>query len=176
MQQTKELKYTPYVMIEKEVVDSEGNKTTIKIGVTGIVPPQILKWDKSHLEGKVEVEDSVQAVEAVVPEMKKEGADVIVVLSHSGMGDATHEVGEEDVSYLLTKVEDVDAIITGHAHQVFPGKVDASLTNVDVEKGTMNGVPVVMPGKYGSHLGVIDLELEKDGEDVGCSTRNRSST
>ena len=65
--QTKELKYTPYVMIDKEVVDSDGNTSTLKIGVTGIVPPQILKWDKSHLEGKLEVKDSVQAVEEIVP-------------------------------------------------------------------------------------------------------------
>jgi 2',3'-cyclic-nucleotide 2'-phosphodiesterase len=160
---TKKLAYTPYVIIDKEVVDSKGKKTTIKVGVTGILPPQILKWDKSHLEGKVTVDDSVQAVEAVVPKMQKEGADVIVVLSHSGLGNMTHEVGEEDVTYLLTKVEGVDAIITGHAHQVFPGKVDASLTNVDVENGTINGIPVVMPGKFGSHLGVIDLELVKKG-------------
>lgn len=161
---TGKLAYTPYVLIDKEVVDAKGNKATVKVGVTGIVPPQILKWDKSHLTGKVTVDDSVQAVEKVVPDMKKAGADVVVVLSHSGMGDATHEVGEEDVTYLLTKVEGVDAIITGHAHQVFPGKVDASLTNVDIAKGTMNGVPVVMPGKFGSHLGVIDLTLEKDGQ------------
>ncbi|MEK4523061.1 bifunctional 2',3'-cyclic-nucleotide 2'-phosphodiesterase/3'-nucleotidase [Psychrobacillus sp. FSL W7-1457] len=161
---TGKLAYTPYVLIDKEVVDAAGNKTTVKVGVTGIVPPQILKWDKSHLTGKVTVDDSVQAIEKVVPEMKKAGADVVVVLSHSGMGDATHEVGEEDVTYLLTKVKDVNAIITGHAHQVFPGKVDASLTNVDIDKGTMNGVPVVMPGKFGSHLGVIDLTLEKDGK------------
>ncbi|MEK4484692.1 bifunctional 2',3'-cyclic-nucleotide 2'-phosphodiesterase/3'-nucleotidase [Psychrobacillus sp. FSL H8-0484] len=162
---TKKLKYAPYALIDKEVVDSKGKKTTIKVGVTGIVPPQILKWDKSHLEGKVTVDDSVQAVEAVVPEMQKAGADVIVVLSHSGLGNMTHEAGEEDVTYLLTKVKGVDAIITGHAHQVFPGKVDASLTNVDVEKGTINGVPVVMPGKFGSHLGVIDLELVKKGNE-----------
>ncbi|MFJ7970193.1 bifunctional 2',3'-cyclic-nucleotide 2'-phosphodiesterase/3'-nucleotidase [Psychrobacillus sp. NPDC096389] len=158
------LLYKPYVLIDKEVVDSEGKKSTIKVGVTGIVPPQILKWDKTNLEGKVTVDDSVQAVSAVVPEMQKAGADVIVVLSHSGMGDATHEVGEEDVTYLLTKIEGIDAIITGHAHQVFPGTVDASLTNVDVKNGTMNGVPVVMPGKFGSHLGVIDLKLKKDGD------------
>ena len=169
---TKELMYEPYVIIEKEVVDSKGDKATIKIGVTGIVPPQILKWDKANLEGKVTVDDSVQAVQAVVPKMKEAGADVVVVLSHSGMGDATHEVGEEDVSYLLTKVDDVDAVITGHAHEVFPGKVDASLTNVDTEKGTMNGVPIVMAGKYGSHLGVIDLQLEKkdDSWDVTTGT------
>ena len=95
-------------MIEKEVVDSNGEKATIKVGVTGIVPPQILKWDKSNLEGKVTVDDSVQAVKAIVPKMKEAGADVVVVLSHSGMGDATHEVGEEDVSYLMTEIKDVD--------------------------------------------------------------------
>nr|WP_317940289.1 bifunctional 2',3'-cyclic-nucleotide 2'-phosphodiesterase/3'-nucleotidase [Sporosarcina thermotolerans] len=158
------LKYEPFVIINKEVVDSKGKKSTIKVGVTGIVPPQILKWDKSHLEGKVTVDDSVNAVKAVVPQMEKAGADVIVVLSHSGFGDAKHEVGEEDVTYLLSKVKGVDAIITGHAHAVFPGKLDASLTGVDLEKGTVNGVPIVMPGKYGSHLGVIDLRLELKGK------------
>ena len=157
--------YTPYIIIEKDVVDSKGNKKKVKVGVTGIVPPQILNWDKSNLLGKVTVDDSIQAVEKVIPKMQKEGADVIVVLSHSGLGDATHAVGEEDVSYLMTKVEGVDAVISGHAHGVFPGAVDASLTGVDVENGTMNGVPIVMPGKYGSHLGVIDLTLEKKGRE-----------
>jgi len=157
--------YTPYVVIDKEVVDSKGKKTTVKVGVTGIVPPQILKWDKAHLEGRVTVDDSVNAVKNVIPQMKKAGAEVIVVLSHSGMGDMVHEAGEEDVTYLLTKVKGVDAIITGHAHQVFPGKVDASLTGVNVEEGTINGVPVVMPGKFGSHLGVIDLTLVKKGKE-----------
>lgn len=156
--------YKPYELIDKEVVDSKGKKTIIKVGVTGIVPPQILKWDKAHLEGKVTVDDSVDAVKKLIPQMKKAGADVIVVLSHSGMGDMKHEAGEEDVTYLLTKVDGVDAIITGHAHQVFPGKVDASLTGVNIEEGTINGVPVVMPGKFGSHLGVIDLKLAKKGK------------
>ena len=32
------------------------------------------------------------------------------------------------------------------------------------EQGTINGTPIVMPGKFGDHLGVIDLELKKDGE------------
>lgn len=156
--------YTPYVIIDKDVIDSKGKKSTIKVGLTGIVPPQILKWDKSHLEGKITVDDSIDSVENLIPQMKKDGADVIVVLSHSGMGDMVHEKGEEDVTYLLTQVKGVDAIITGHAHQVFPGKVDAGLTGVNIEEGTINGVPVVMPGKFGSHLGVIDLNMVKKGK------------
>lgn len=50
--------------------------------------------------------------------------------------------------------------------------MDSSITNVDIEKGTMNGKPMVMAGKFGSHLGVIDLELEKkdDAWDVTTGT------
>ena len=83
--QTKQHKYTPYVIIDKEVVDSEGNTTTVKVGLTGVVSPQIMEWDKSLLEGKLETKDAVHAVEEIVPEMKKAGADVVIVLSHSGM-------------------------------------------------------------------------------------------
>ncbi|AYC30757.1 bifunctional 2',3'-cyclic-nucleotide 2'-phosphodiesterase/3'-nucleotidase [Paenisporosarcina cavernae] len=154
--------FKPYTVMTKKMKDSKGNEVSVKVGITGIVPPDILKWDKSHLEGKVTVQDSVDAVEAVIPKMKAEGADVILVLSHSGMGDAVHTDGEEDVTYLLTKVEGVDAIVTGHAHAVFPGAYK-DLPGVDTENGTINGVPVVMPGKFGSHLGVIDLTLAKKG-------------
>ena len=62
------------------------------------------------------------------------------MLSHSGMGDATHEVGEEDVSYLMTEIKDVDAVISGHAHDVFPGKVDPSIKTVDTEKAKLQDI------------------------------------
>ncbi|MFC4355206.1 bifunctional 2',3'-cyclic-nucleotide 2'-phosphodiesterase/3'-nucleotidase [Chryseomicrobium palamuruense] len=156
--------FQPYVVETKTFKDSTGKDAQVKVGITGIVPPDILKWDKSHLEGKVTVQDSVHAVEWAVKEMKKEGADVVVVLAHSGFGDDIHTVGEEDVGYLLTKVKGVDALVTGHAHSTFPDAKNApKLPNVDVATGLINGVPTVMPGKYGSHLGVIDLELVKQG-------------
>src|SRR5690606_41345585 len=67
---------------------------TVQVGVIGVVAPKIMQWDRTHLEGKVIAADAVQSVEKFIPEMKAEGADVIVVLSHSGIGDATHEIGE----------------------------------------------------------------------------------
>ncbi|MDF4887196.1 2',3'-cyclic-nucleotide 2'-phosphodiesterase, partial [Vibrio parahaemolyticus] len=40
----------------------------------------------------------------------------------------------------------------------------ANLPGVDIDKGTINGVTSVMPGRWGSHVGVMDLMLkEKDG-------------
>ncbi len=36
---------------------------------------------------------------------------------------------------------------------------------MDIEKGTLNGVPAVMAGFWGSHLGQIDLTLQRSGND-----------
>lgn len=161
---TKENKYKPYEIIEEEVVDGNGDKHKIKVGVIGVVAPHIMKWDRANLEGKVIAEDAVESVEKFLPEIEKAGADVVVVLSHSGMGDEKHDVGEENITYQLSEIDGIDAIITGHNHDVFPGSY-GDLKNVDQEQGTINGTPVVMPGKFGSHLGVIDLKLSPKGEE-----------
>ncbi len=160
---TKANRYTPYTIINKEVVDNKGKKQTVKVGVIGVVAPGIVRWDKAHLDGKVTVEDAADTVEKFIPEVKSKGADVIVVLSHSGMGDEEHTKLEDDVAYQITKLKGVDAVITGHNHGVFPGDY-GDLENVDQKQGTVNGTPIVMPGKFGSHLGVIDLTLEKSGQ------------
>ncbi|MGL5370003.1 MAG: bifunctional 2',3'-cyclic-nucleotide 2'-phosphodiesterase/3'-nucleotidase, partial [Plesiomonas shigelloides] len=62
----------------------------------------------------------------------------------------------------LSQVKGIDAIMFGHSHGVFPSKDFASLPGVDLSKGTINGVPAVMPGQWGDHLGVVDLTLNND--------------
>lgn len=156
--------FTPFDIIEQEVVDADGDKHIIKVGVTGIVPPRILGWDAIHLAGKVTVDEPLEALKAVIPQMEKAGADVVVVLSHSGIGSDKFEEGVENVGYQISELDGVDALITGHSHLNFPGDY-ANFKNVDSKNGTINGVPTVMPGAYGSHLGVIDLELEKEDDE-----------
>ncbi|MER2089008.1 MAG: bifunctional 2',3'-cyclic-nucleotide 2'-phosphodiesterase/3'-nucleotidase [Sporosarcina sp.] len=160
---TKNNRYTPYAIFDKEVLDGIGESHTLKVGVIGVVAPGIARWDRALLDGKVTVEDAANTVEKFIPEMKGQGADIIIVLAHSGMGDETHTVGEDDVTYQISQLDGVDAILTGHNHAVFPGDFE-DLENIDMEQGTVNGTPVIMPGKFGSHLGVIDLDLEKAGD------------
>lgn len=50
----------------------------------------------------------------------------------------------------------------GHAHAVFPCKDFANIKGADIARGTLNGVPAVMPGMWGDHLGVVDLVLNND--------------
>ena len=155
--------FKTHEIIEKTFVDADGKEVSLKIGITGIVPPQILNWDKALLEGKVLVNDAVESLNTLVPQMRAEGADVVLVLSHSGIGDNVYEKGEENVGYQIAGIPGVDAVVTGHSHAEFPSGDGSGFyekyPGVDGVNGTINGTPVTMAGKYGDHLGMIDLNL-----------------
>ncbi|WDG08062.1 2',3'-cyclic-nucleotide 2'-phosphodiesterase [Vibrio campbellii] len=157
--------FKPYLIKTHTFKDIDGQSHEIKVGYIGFVPPQIMVWDKKNLEGKVFAEDITETAKKLVPQMKKEGADVIVAIPHSGISTDPYKLGAENSVYYLTEVEGIDAIAFGHSHAVFPGKDFAKLQGVDNAKGTINGVTAVMPGRWGSHVGVMDLMLkEKDGK------------
>ena len=154
----------PYRIVEKELVDGAGNKQTIKLGFIGFVPPQIMTWDAGHLDGKVMTRDIVETARAYVPKMKAEGADLIIALSHSGIA-ADAGPGAENASLQVAGVEGIDVVFTGHQHLVFPNSKDfAGIEGADLEKGTLAGKPAVMAGFWGSHMGLIDLLLEKGAD------------
>ena len=164
-QKTGEHYFKPYIIKSHKFKDVDGVEHEIKVGYIGFVPPQIMVWDKKNLEGKVFAKDIKETAEELVPQMKKEGADVIVAIPHSGVAADPYKHGAENSTYYLAEVEDIDAIAFGHSHAVFPGKGFDNIQGVDNQKGTINGVASVMPGRWGSHVGVIDLELkEKDGK------------
>ncbi len=155
--------FKPYLIQEKTVIDSLGNEQTIKIGYIGFVPPQIMQWDKANLTGKVIAKDIIETANKFVPQMKAEGADVIVAIPHSGIGstETPADMDAENATFALSLVDGIDAITFGHSHSVFPSSQFADIENIDVEKGTINGVASVMPGRWGDNLGVVDLVLEQ---------------
>jgi len=155
----------PYVLLDKVLKDGDGNAHPIKIGIIGFVPPQIMNWDRRHLEGNVMTRDIVATARAYVPEMKEAGADIIIALSHSGIAASTTDEGLENASLQLAMVDGIDAIMAGHHHLVFPGPKYAGIDGVDSEKGTLHGKPATMGGFWGSHMGLIDLMLERSGNE-----------
>lgn len=155
----------PYVILDKTVKDGSGTDHTIRVGLIGFVPPQVMNWDRRHLENNVQAHDIVDTAKAYVPMMKEEGADIIIALSHSGIGAANHTDGMENASVPLAAVEGIDAILTGHHHRVFPSKAYDDIAGVNTAAGTINGKPAAMGGFWGSHLGLIDLMLEHSGNE-----------
>ncbi|OTQ54963.1 bifunctional 2',3'-cyclic-nucleotide 2'-phosphodiesterase/3'-nucleotidase [Gilliamella apis] len=154
--------FKQYIILDKKVVDRDGKQHPIKIGYIGFVPPQIMQWDKLNLEGKVIVKDITETAQKLVPEMKKQGADIIVAIPHSGVSAEPYKALAENSVYYLSQVEGINAIMFGHSHGVFPSDDFKSLPNTDINTGNINHIPAVMPGQWGSHLGVVDLVIEGD--------------
>jgi 2',3'-cyclic-nucleotide 2'-phosphodiesterase/3'-nucleotidase len=155
----------PYVILDHKVTDGTGAEHDIKVGLIGFVPPQVMGWDRRHLEGNVQARDILETAKAYLPQIKEEGADIVIVLSHSGIGSADASDGMENASVPLAGLEGVDAILTGHSHLVFPSPTYADFAGVDVDAGTLMGTPACMGGFWGSHMGLIDLLIEKDGNE-----------
>jgi 2',3'-cyclic-nucleotide 2'-phosphodiesterase/3'-nucleotidase len=168
---TKKPLFQPYKIINKTInattPDGKTVNTNIKVGIIGFAPPQILSWDKRWLEGNVYTIGAKEAAELYIPEMRKEGADLVVVISHGGLDASPYSPTMENGSYYLSKVSGVDALLIGHSHATFPDKASTipqfNLAGVDKEKGTVNGVPTVMSSFWGKVLGVIKLEMSYDG-------------
>lgn len=154
--------FTPYIIVDTPVKDRDGKAHTLRIGYIGFVPPQILSWDKVNLQGKVSVSDITETAKRYVPEMRQQGADLVVALAHTGLSSEPYKAMAENSVYYLSQVPGIDAIMFGHAHAVFPSQDFAKIPGADIDKGLLNGVPAVMPGQWGDHLGVVDLQLNND--------------
>jgi 2',3'-cyclic-nucleotide 2'-phosphodiesterase/3'-nucleotidase len=151
--------FDQYVIVDRKLVAEDGSEHDIKIGFIGFVPPQIMQWDMSNLKGHVIVRDIVDTALDVVPRMKSDGADIVIAIPHSGLTASEREGMDENASYYLSKVPNINAILFGHSHRVFPGESFADIPGVDIGKGTINGVAATMPGFWGNHLGLVDLQL-----------------
>ena len=145
--------FTPWVLLERRVTDEAGAQHTLKIGVLGFVPPQILMWDKQHLEGRLTVRDIQETARRLVPQVRAAGADLVVLIPHSGFERGETPRFAENSVARLAEVPGVDAILFGHSHGEFPGPFFANHPKVDITRGTINGVPAVMPGPLGRSSG-----------------------
>lgn len=155
--------FTPYVILERRFTDEAGAVHELKVGVIGFVPPQVMLWDRQHLQGRVRALDIPATARRLIPRMKAEGADIVVVIAHSGFERGETVFFAENTVARLAEVPGVNAVLFGHSHGEFPGRFFSSHPKVNLAAGTINGVPATMPGFWGSHLGVIDLVLQKDG-------------
>jgi len=164
--------FEPYRIIDKRVSatgpDGKPFTSTVKVGIIGFTTPAIMGWDKRWLEGRVRTEGWRETAQRYVPEMRAKGAEVIVAISHAGLEGAAYSPSMENGSLYLAEVPGIDALLLGHSHDVFPNPVSKAagfnLPAVDKVLGRVHGVPTVMPGLWGKHLGVIRLALRHDGK------------
>ena len=138
-----------HLLLTRQVIDSQGQSHPLRIGILGFAPPQTLVWEWRHLKGHAESADILATAARAVPALRAAGADLVIALSHSGIGGPGTGEGAENVSLAMAALPGVDAVIAGHTHLLYPCP----------DQPDQSAKPVVMPGFFGSHLGVIDLQL-----------------
>lgn len=150
----------PTTLLIRTLPGVPADKANLRIGLFGVMPPQVTEWEASRLNGHVTSCSIVEAARNAAAELRTAGADLVVAISHSGISEA--EDFEENASVLVAEISDVDVVLCGHTHQVFPGPGFNPSEKIDPIDGTLCGKPAVMPGHHGSHVGVIDLDLVQD--------------
>ncbi len=133
----------------------------VRVGILGLVTPGVAIWDQANVDGRVSFQGIVEQATVMVPRMKADGADVVIVSCHSGAttsssyGDALPY--PENASRLLAEqVPDIDAVLVGHAHVEVP---ELKVTNAVTGREVLLSEPLY----WGMRVSVMDLDLVRAG-------------
>ena len=142
----------PGLLLRRRLTRRDGRQALLRIGVIGVAPPQTAEWDRLRLGGQLLAEDMVLAARRQAAELRTRGADIVVLLAHSGPGVARPQQGAENAGRALAALADIDALFLGHTHSLLPDPQRAGSEPAFAR-------PTAQAGRFGSHLGVIDLDL-----------------
>ena len=134
----------------------------LTLGILSVLPMQSTSWQSHHLSPKATLETPDATIRMAAAILRKQGADLVVVLGHMGIGHSDSSDSDGLASHGLVRTGDIDALILGHTHRRLPSIDYASRQDVDIETSTVGGVPALMAGHAGSDLGVMDLTLDHD--------------
>jgi 2',3'-cyclic-nucleotide 2'-phosphodiesterase (5'-nucleotidase family) len=117
----------------------------VKVGIVGLTTTDMKNVSGNDEVRTMDFADPVQTLNATIPEMKKQGAEVIIVLSHMGL--------EQD-KLLAKNMNGIDLIVGGHSHNTLaePIKVGDTL--------------IAQTGYGGKNLGKVSLTWDPDKKSI----------
>lgn len=162
------------MLITRSVKTKSGKEVEVKIGIIGHTIPTLTGKTHSYA-GILTGEDIVENAKKQAEKLKEMGADIVISVSHTGIGPENPDLNFKNVAYALSKIDDIDVVICGHEHNLYPTTDMTSpyykLPNVDKNTYLMNEKNVVMAGDRGRAIGVVDLVLEVKGDSVRIADR-----
>jgi 2',3'-cyclic-nucleotide 2'-phosphodiesterase (5'-nucleotidase family) len=130
----------------------------VKVGIVGATTPGSNLWDRENLAAAhLVIRDIVPAVREAVGEVRRAGADVVIVLLHSGLNEAssydtvsTHVASENVSARVAHEVPGIDLIVFGHSHKELADTI-------------IGGTLLMQPKNWATSVGVAHLHLVPDG-------------
>ncbi len=133
------------------IVEKDGEK----YGLIGIAPPDMLERVKMNNTLKdftiANHDDTIKLVQDEVNNLKKQGINKIIVLSHQGI---------KNDKRLAQETEGIDIIFGAHTHDLIEGIKDG--VNLFQSK---SGEPTVITqaGKDGENVGILNVDFDENG-------------
>jgi 2',3'-cyclic-nucleotide 2'-phosphodiesterase/3'-nucleotidase len=125
----------------------------VKVGILGLTTKMIPELEPAENYKGLHFNDLVSEAGKWVKILKTEGADIIVVVVHSGEKASADTTEENQVKELAVGVNGINAIVAGHTHKNIPSKI---FTNIE-------GKPVLVtqPGSLCKYVSKLRFGLRK---------------
>jgi 2',3'-cyclic-nucleotide 2'-phosphodiesterase/3'-nucleotidase len=147
---TAEHAYRPFTLVERTV-----GGAPLRVGITSVTPPGVAIWDRENVRGRLDFRDIVRSVRPVVAEMRRQGADVVIVAAHSGLDGSSYDTvatgvpTENAAAAMAREVPGIDVILMGHTHR-------------EVADTAINGVLVMQAKNWATSLAVAELDVRRE--------------
>ncbi|MBA3316659.1 MAG: 5'-nucleotidase C-terminal domain-containing protein [Gemmatimonadales bacterium] len=122
----------------------------VRVGITGFTTPGTMVWDRDQVRGRIRV-GRIEAAAGRTIEAMRGTADLVVVLSHSGIAGAstydTAGVGAEHAGGVFAALRRrPDIVVVGHSHG-------------ELRDSTIGGVHFVQPRPFAAGVAVVHVDM-----------------
>lgn len=129
---------------------TRGEEVSVKVGVFGLISPDIYSSTAPENVKDVRFDDAVEAAKKTVSKLKNdEKCDVIIALTHIGMTEKEGMLSSRDIA---KAVQEINVIIDGHTHAQYDEVVGNTL--------------IAQTGAYFSNAGIVKIFYEPDSRKI----------
>ena len=129
---------------------TRGEEVSVKVGVFGLISPDIYSSTAPENVKDVRFDDAVEAAKKTVSKLKNdEKCDVIIALTNIGMTEKEGMLSSRDIA---KAVPEINVIIDGHTHAQYDEVVGNTL--------------IAQTGAYFSNAGIVKIFYEPDSRKI----------
>lgn len=163
----KQQKAAHFPFISANILDNKGNlvfkpytiiqRKGLKIAIIGLTTKETKEIAPERNIKDFKILDPSKIVNKYVSEVRTNGADIVVLLTHIG-ANKTNDSIQGEILQTLKKAKGIDAVFTAHTENNLAS--------------TYNNIPVIQAGSRGQTIGRVHLVYSsKDKKVIGSSTK-----
>ena len=120
----------------------------VRVVIIGLANPMTASWIRPRLLDGARFDSSVPALRRVLPAVREQHPDVLVVAAHQGYRKWGDNAANE-INAIIRSFPEIDVVLGGHIHQAMEGL-------------ELRGVAYIQPGAYGLWLAKIRLQVDTE--------------